>query len=63
LKIPKEQTTAKRTTTYTYNKILHIKVQCMSPTGTKDFTLRYRRYATPCMSPAGTKDFTLMHRV
>jgi hypothetical protein len=35
----------------------------MSPTGTQDFTLRYKRYATPWMSPAGTKDFTLMHRV
>jgi hypothetical protein len=63
LKIPKEQITAKRTTTYTKNKILHINVQSMSPTGTKDFTLRYKKNATRCMSPAGTKDFTLKYRV
>jgi hypothetical protein len=59
----KEQITAKRTTTYTVSKRLHIKVQSMSPKRTNDFTLRYRRYTTPCVSPTGTKDFTLKYRV
>jgi hypothetical protein len=35
----------RRTTTYTYNKGQHIKVQSMSPTVTKDFTLKYRVWA------------------
>ena len=34
---------------------------------TKDFPLKYKRYATPCMSPTGTnrtkeKDFTLKYK-
>jgi hypothetical protein len=59
-----------RTTAYTYNKGKHIKVQSMSPTGTKDFTLKYRVWApqgqhikVQSMSPTGTKDFTLKYRV
>jgi hypothetical protein len=44
-----------RTTSYTYNKGKHIKVQSMSPTGTKDFTLKYRVWAP--------KDSTLKYRV
>ena len=35
----------RRTTTYTYNKGQHIKVQSMSPTGTNDFILKYRVWA------------------